>query len=338
MLGGQFPPPPTPGEVFRRAAALQGSAANPVRDQHLVSQVLLRQFEEPDPADGVQKIYDYNLEYPASSRLRATSGCGSPIFEFVSFASQSVELKWKTVEDHLPDTLDAVRNGTALTDPIHTQRLRDLVVLHYMRSIQSDVMRWRTWGPTYEGFKQAVRRNQTLLDQFARTPTGLYIAGRSGEETAVRALSSDTVTLMESGAYFRVMVEDRFDRMSAWVKGADVEILKPSQGAFLIGDIPALLVMPGYIGSGLLDEIGLLAVQSIVLPLSPQHAVKLGGTSQMTTITPDAVDELNEAQVRAAFARVYCRLGSGLDQFIRNVNRVKPSNSPLADAYARYRR
>ena len=65
MLGGSFPSMPMPAEVLRRAAALQGSANDNIRDQHVVSRVLLRRFEEPDPRDGVNKIYSSDLEYPS---------------------------------------------------------------------------------------------------------------------------------------------------------------------------------------------------------------------------------------------------------------------------------
>jgi hypothetical protein len=338
MFGGQFPPMPTPAEVLRRAAALQGSAADNVKDQHVVSQVLLRRFEEPDPKDNVNKIYSFDLEYPHSSKPRPTVQCGrAPQFDFVPFASRSVELKWKTVEDHLPETLDAVANGTALGDPVHVQRLRDLIVLHFIRSTQSDIIRWRTWEATYAAAQQAWRDEPYALEQVSRTSPGLYVAGAFGKEATLRDLYRQTVEFMASGAYFRVMIEDRFNRMCIWVQSVDVEILTPATGEFLIGDIPALLMMPGYIGSGALDEVGLLSAESIVLPLGPQYLAKLGGVSQFTSIPADEVNLLNEAQIKAAFMRVFLRTGSGLDQFVRAVSRPKPSVGPLRDAYAHYR-
>ncbi len=311
---------PTPQEVLRRAAALQGSAADNVKDQHVVSQVLLRQFQESDPKDSVNKVYSFDLEYPSSSRPRPVVSCGrAPQFDFVPFASRSVEQKWGAVETRLPETLDAIANGTALGDPTHVQRLRDVIVLHFIRSIQSDIIRWRTWEPLY-----------TAAQQASVTLTG-------GQQTTLAGLAAQTVQLMESGAYFRVMIEDRFDRMCAWVRSADVEILTPAEREFLIGDIPALLMMPGYIGSGALEEVGILSADSIVLPLGPRYLAKLGGQSKFTTIPADTVDALNEAQVRVAFARVFSRPSSGLEQFVERINRPKPSVGPLQDAYQHYR-
>ena len=223
-------------------------------------------------------------------------------------------------------------------NPVHTDRIRDLIVLHFIRSIQSDIIRWRTWEPMHARFEKIWRDDPNALENLSRTRPGLYVAGAVGQEATLQALYAQTVELMESGAYFRVIIEDRFDRMRTWVQAADVEILTPSQGEFLIGDIPALLMLPGYIGSGALDGVGVLPAESIVLPLGPHHLAKLGGAAQMTTIPPDMVYSLNDAQVRAAFARVYFRPGSGLDQFVQAVSRPKPSTGPLHDAYARYRR
>ncbi len=329
---------PAPTEVLRRAAALQVSANDNVRDQHVVSRVLLRRFEEPDPRDGVNKVYSFDLEYPSSSRLRPVSGCGNPVFDFVPFASRSVEQKWGAIETVLPGTLDAIDNGTFYANPAHADRIRDLIVLHFIRSIQSDVIRWRTWEPMHAAFEKIWRDDPHALENLSRTRPGLYVAGAIGQEATLRELSAQTVELVESGAYFRVMIEDRFDRIRTWVQAADVEILTPSQGEFLIGDIPALLMLPGYIGSGALDGVGVLPAESIMLPLGPRHLAKLGGAAQTTTISQDMVDALNEAQVRAAFARVFLRPGSGLDQFVQTVSRPKPSAGPLYDAYARYRR
>lgn len=311
---------PTPAEVLRRAAALQGSTVNPVKDQHVVSQVLLRRFEEPDPRDNVDKVYSFDLEYPSSSRPRPTVSCGrAPQFDFVPFASGSVEQKWGAVETRLPETLDAVANGTALGDPVHVQRLRDVIVLHFMRSTQSDIIRWRMWEPMLAAARQA------------------HVTLAGSQQATFSDLAAQTVQLIESGEYFRVMIEDRFDRMCTWVQNEDVEILTPAQGEFLIGDIPALLMTPGYIGSGALDEVGILSAESFVLPLGPRYLAKLGGMNQVTTIPADEVNMLNEAQVKAAFLRVFARTGSGLDQFIRTVNRPKPSAGPLQDAYVHYK-
>jgi Protein of unknown function (DUF4238) len=333
-----FPPMPTPAEVLRRAAALQGSANDNVRDQHLVSRVLLRKFEEPDPRDGVNKVCSFDLEHPSSSRLRPVSGCGNPVFDFVPFASRSVERRWGDIETVLPATLDAIDSGTFYADPVHASRIRDLIVLHFIRSIQSDVIRWRTWEPMHATFEKIWRDNPVALENLSRTRPGLYVAGAIGQEATLRDLHAQTVSLMESGAYFRVMIEDRFDRMRTWVQAADVEILTPSSGEFLIGDIPALLMLPGYIGSGALDGVGVLPAESIMLPLGPRHLAKLGGAAQVTAIPPDTVNSLNEAQVKAAFARVYLRPGSGLEQSARAVSRPRPSAGPLHDAYGRYRR
>lgn len=338
MLGGIYPAMPTPDEVWKRAAALQGSANDNVKDQHVVSKVLLKQFAERDHRDCVYKVASYDLEHPASSKPRAVAACGrAPTFDFVPFASRSVERRWGAIETTLPETFSAIANGTFFDDPIHTERVRDLIVLHFVRSIQSDVIRWRTWDSMYAQARRFWQQRPRALEQLARQRPGFYVAGVAGQEETLNELHAQAVELMESGKYFRVMIEDRFERTRTWLQGERVELLTPADGEFLIGDIPALLMLPGYVGNGAFDEVGLLAADSLVLPLGPKCLAKLGGASQMTLVPAETVEALNAAQVRCAFARVFFRPGSDLDQVVQSVERPRPSEGSLRDAYARYR-
>lgn len=59
-------------------------------------------------------------------------------------------------------------------------------------------------------------------------------------------------------------------------------------------------MLPGYIGSGALDGVGLLLAESMVLPLGPGDVIKLGDDTGYTRIAARVVDELNTAQVTAA--------------------------------------
>jgi uncharacterized protein DUF4238 len=344
VLRHPFPPTPSPAGLLARAAALPPSASDSVHAQHVVSQVLLKRFAEPDAETGGLKVYSFDLEYPnpktSRSRLKGLSTVGqAPELDFVRFASRSVEERWGSVESILPETLAAVDQGTVFDDPGHPERLRDLVALHFARSIQSAIIRWRTWGPTYEAARKAWSDNLALLERVSRMRPGLYVAGQAGRELTLDDLYAEIVEFMESGAYFRVRVEDWFERIHTWLQTASVEILTAEdESEFLIGDIPALLMLPGYIGSGALDGVGLLLAESMVLPLGPGHAVKLGGDTGYTPIAAAVVDELNTAQVTAAFSHVFLRPDSGLDRFVRSVDRPKPSKGNLSDAYNRYKR
>jgi hypothetical protein len=340
MLGRFFPPMPSPVEVVRQAIALSGSAEDNTPGQHVISKVILKQFAEPEPKTGALKVYSFDIEYPnAKNRCKGLTTCGqAPKTDFVRFASRSVEQKWKAVEDRLPETLFAIEQGTVFDDIAHLARIRDLVALHFIRSIQSDVIRWRTWNDVYAACQQRWRDDPAALDRVSRMRPGFYTAGETGRETTLNDLHAQTVELMESGAYFRVLVEDRFERMCTWVQDAEVEILTSEQGEFLIGDIPVLLMSPGYIGSGVLDDIGLLAADHLVLPLGPRYLAKLGGRNQFTRIPAETVNTLNIAQVKAAFTHVFFRPDSVLEEFVKSVDRPKPSDGPLGDAYTRYKK
>jgi hypothetical protein len=116
---------------------LAAQASLAVHKQHLVSGVLLGQFAAAIGQRGAAQVYSFNLEYPhAKVRGRGLETCGkAPIADFVKFASQSLEQVWWRVENGAGATFAAVRAGDA-RQPAHLDRLRDLVAMHYARSIQ----------------------------------------------------------------------------------------------------------------------------------------------------------------------------------------------------------
>ena len=282
-----------------------------------MSQVLLRRFQEPDPENAVDKVDSFFLEAPGLPPVhKDVRECGrSPQFKFVPFTAPSVEQRWRIVEDLLPETLDAVGDGAGLIDPIHAQRLRELIVLHLIRSIESDINHWRLWEPMHKAARQVC----------ASEP--------SARRASLVGLAAETLRMMDTGAYFRAMIEVCFDRIRAFAESLDIEILIPKQGEFIIGDIPALPMMGRYIRSCARNEAGMLSADCIVLPLGPTSMAKLGGISGATAVPIGTVDLLNEAQVKAAFSHVFFRTGSGLRGFVEAVRRSRPSEGPLRDAY-----
>ncbi|WP_260474585.1 DUF4238 domain-containing protein [Streptomyces sp. WAC 05379] len=102
--------------------------------QHLVSQVLLAEFTAPEPKGGSQQLLPFDLHHPGRVHKRMhPRQCGW--FEnFVAVDSASVEALWGDVERRVPVAIAAVHAGTPLANPRHAATLRDLIVLHFVRS------------------------------------------------------------------------------------------------------------------------------------------------------------------------------------------------------------
>jgi len=335
MLGGPFPPPPDPGVVNRRMRRLAGQASLAVHKQHLVSGVLLGQFAAPFGQRGAPQVYSLNLEHPhAKLRGRGLETCGkAPIADFVKFASQSLEQVWWRVENDLDVTFAAVRDGSAL-QPEHLHRLRDLIAIHHARSIQYYAVFEDSLLRANQEAHRFWQQYPMVLDAISASRLSLPGGDADSRERAFRELHRPINEWIAAGALFRVMMEFRYRRTRRWLRGLGVEILSPSQGEFVVGDIPALTVRKGMPSAGVNGGIGYAFADAIVLPIAPGYLLRvIDGPDRYATIDDEAVRELNAWQVRGAFSHVYLRPGSGLEEYIRSVSRPMPSEGVYREFY-----
>jgi hypothetical protein len=335
MLGGPFPPLPDPGILNRRMHRLAAQASLAVHKQHLVSGVLLGQFAAPIGQRGAPQVYSLNLEHPhAKPRGRGLETCGrAPVDDFVKFESGSLETVWWRVENDAGARLSAVRDGSAL-QPGHLDWLRDLIAIHHARSIQYYAVFEDSLLHAGQQAHRFWQQYPAVLDAVATSRLGLPGGDTSSRERAVQELQRPLRAWIEAGALFRVMMESRYRRTRHWLRGLGVEILTPSSGEFVIGDIPALTVRKGMPSAGVNSGIGYAFADAIILPIAPDFLIRVvDGPSRYTQADREEVAELNAWQIRGAFSHVYLRPGSGLEGDIRSVYRPKPSQGIYRDFY-----
>jgi hypothetical protein len=226
-----------------RIAELAPKASDNVKNQHVVSQVLLSEFTTAVEHTTVEHVQPYDLQHPERrSKTQPPRGVGK-IENFVLGASTSLETKWGEVERELPGAFAAAKAGTALGDPRMTGILRDVVALHYIRSqhyrevfdhiFNEFVPRQRHWLLT----ERADQLEAAYLQRTGPPPTG-------PQELA--ALADEIFSLMieqyHDGSLLRVRIEDSFNRARELMAQNVLTILQPEEGEFLIGDNPALAV------------------------------------------------------------------------------------------------
>jgi hypothetical protein len=127
----------------------------------------------------------------------------------------------------------------------------------------------------------------------------------------------------ESGVLFRSRLDSIFAQARGMLAGWGLEILKPAQGEFLIGDIPALTMRHDQVRVGVRNGIALGDANTVLLPLGPHHLAALGRADIIATISADQVDRLNSLQVQAADRYVYFRPGSGLEKYVLSILHVR---------------
>ena len=178
-----------------------------------------------------------------------------------------------------------------------------------------------------------------MLDAIAASRLGLPGGDAASRDRAVEELQRRISKQIEDGVLFRVMMEyryrrTRYRRTRYWLRGLGVEILTPSRGEFVIGDIPALTVRKGMPHAGVNSGVGYAVADAIILPIAPDFLLRVvDGPSRYAQADSEEVAELNAWQVRGAFSHVYLRPGSGLEHDIRSVDRPSPSQGVYRDFY-----
>ena len=302
---------------------LDSQAAHNIKDQHVVSQVILSNFAERWGKKQERLLAGLDLDHEGSApRYGGTRRFGK-VPNFVRFASKSIEQVWKESEDRLRAALDAIASHTVFTDPASLSTIRDAVVLHFVHSIPAVFIHENAWVQNREAAKVFALRFPHHLEDIFHQKYGVYPSGPEGLDIAFNLLISKTANEKERGALFRVGLEDKFRRYRQLPENYDVQILVPESSEFIIGDVPALAIRHGQAITGVRGGVGLATADELAMPLGPQWLAVLNnkGRAGFSNISRDRVLDYNTMQIQAAYRHVHFRPGSGLEEWIRSVDR-----------------
>ncbi|MER7496461.1 DUF4238 domain-containing protein [Streptomyces pharetrae] len=311
--------------------------------QHLVSQVLLKQFTMAEPDDRGPQVRPVDVRYPErSNKLKSTRACGW-VDTFIAYESQSAEDLWNSVERRAPAAFEAVHAGTPFADPLHVEALRDLIVLHYVRS-----HRYRdVYTNAFETVRAKVRselveRYPEPLRHEALRQTGLHLAGAGTLDAFAERLieQSEVIQDFGTGALSRTSIESMFNKVRAMASSWHLEVLTPESGQFLVGDNPAVSVRTDKTPWSYNMAFG--DAHSIVLPITPRHLLALGRKNLVGTIPRAVMDQINTVQILAADRYVYMHPRSTrLERFARETakrgraDRVSPYRTSASTSRSR---
>lgn len=293
--------------------------------QHLVSQVILKRFTMPGSRGSGCRLLPFDLQYPERRhKLQTTRACGW-VEDFVAFESAAAEELWGSIERKVPAALAAVQAGAPFVDPGHASVLRDLIVLHFVRSLHYREVHVSAFTKVRADLRSSlVQIYGKQLRYEALRETGLHLAGRRALGAYAELLidRSETVRDHESGKLFRTSIESTFRKVQTRASSWQAEIHTPASGKFLIGDNPAVTLNQN---GGIMDwGMPFGDATSIVLPIGPQHLVALGPRNKVGTLSAADVDILNTVQIYAARRYVYMHPRSGLEAFVTQAARERP--------------
>lgn len=250
-------------------------------------------------------------------KLKGPGACGTSK-DFVAFDSASAEDLWGSVETRVPAALAAVKAGTPFADPLHVEVLRDLVVLHYVRSHRYrgvytsafETVRVNVRGELIRQYPEHVRRE-------ALRQTGLHLPGSGSLGSFAERLieQSEATQDFGSGKLFRTSIENMLNKVRVMAAKWHLEVLTPESGQFLIGDNPAVTVRTDTTPFSYNMAFG--DAHSIVLSIGPRHLLALGPENMVVSIPRAIVNEINTVQIHAADGYVYMHPRSDLETFAR---------------------
>jgi hypothetical protein len=283
------------------------------REQHLISQALMRQF--CIPTNQGDRLFSYNLRF-GGTRLLPTRQVGK-LRDFVKIDSEATEQLWGRTEQDLPAAIKAARTRRVLQNPRHVELIKDAIALHFARSL--DTLEWieQNLQQTLASARAAYVADRPAMEDLFYQKHGYYASGSAVAEEIADDLLRDATALHQSGAYFRLRVVDIFEEARVIAAAAHLEIIwsRRRQFQFLFGDVPAITVGAGGSALGIPGGVPFGDATTVFLPLSPWRLAALRRADNFEAVGARAARRANAMQVAKAHDYVYMRSGSGLEAF-----------------------
>ncbi|MGZ3142517.1 DUF4238 domain-containing protein [Lentzea chajnantorensis] len=292
---------------------LQPEAENLIKKQHIVSQVLLRQFAGQDKNGGASLV-PFDVKNGRELNQTGPAGCAW-IPHFVPYASKSVEELWQTVEDKIGAAIDKIEQGRL---DLNTARIiKDAIALHLVRSTHYMKIH-------HDSAKRVPNRilDKALREQY-RALRCEYLK-RHGHEPSPADLIRFTEKLITEqaeerfdGSHTRVMIEHTFNSAKRLLSNHAVQIWRtPPNTELLISDSPAFTMQYSADRRITRTKVAIGDAHTVVMPLSRTTLACTGLKKKRSVLTTEQVDFFNATLIRDADRFVYYHPDSGLRAFV----------------------
>ena len=131
-----------------------------MREQHVISSALLRRFL--GPTNQGDRLLSYNLRF-GKAILRAPGAVGK-LENFAKIDNQETERLWGLTEQDLPAAIDAAQTRRVLQNPKHVAVIKDAVVLHFARSLDTLESADQNWQQTLATACAAYLANRPAME------------------------------------------------------------------------------------------------------------------------------------------------------------------------------
>jgi len=312
-------PPADSSDVYlKRVRELESEANKRVKNQHVVSKVVLKGFAAPGSRGLGWQLTSFDLRLGHEQKPRGLSGCGR-VPDFLTFASESAEQLWKSVEDQLHNAILAAREGNLHDHNAHVEAIADCIALHLVRSIRYLELHQAIIAKSAESVrKEALHSRKAMLESEFRRRYGLEAAGPEALAIILKGPIAKWRDLDQRGALVRTSMEAMFRRVREALRTQAVEVLHVPRGYdLLISDSPAVTFRYLAGNKGIEPNVAIGDSDSIVMPLARDCLVAIGPKAQDSELLPDQVSFFNRLQIAAGYRYVYYHPASGLRKFVQ---------------------
>lgn len=244
---------------------------------HLISQVVLKQFTNKD---GLVAQHE---------KLSGTVTLLPPVdiayTEIDRAIIEQSEQEWSSdIENDSEKALNTLINGNILHVPKHTQTIKTLMALHYVRSFAL-IQLMAIAMPNY-------------AKQIIENVTAVY---PSHKELVEKKVAEDWPRMMVES--LPKIIKANITKVKQFMERHGLEVgVSPEDELFIIGDIPTItLNSEGKIG------VPITEADNFAMPLTPRHivALKTKPTKKYTQLTPKHVQAANKKQEERALEVFY---------------------------------
>lgn len=318
MNGWTFPPRRSSADLAQQRAVLAPQRDQLVKNQHVVSRAVLKNFSFKD-ANGGDALIPYNVRAKRELRALGIGGCGK-IQHFIRYAAQSLEDLWKSsVEDHLHQVSASIQDRSILNKPELVTVAKDCIALHLARSPRYLEIHSTSIDKAERKLRpEAIARFKGPLSRLFLAKHGFYPAGDEALGSVLDEFSADWRQANSDGLLERQDIEEAFERIRGTFAPHQINVMfAPPGSEFLISDAPAFTYLFDATGQKFAKIRGAVGDSNGVgMPIARDCFVTTAPDLGMGEAPAEFVDYLNTVQMEIAYEHVYYRQGSPLASFV----------------------
>jgi hypothetical protein len=312
----KFPPLNEGFDYVEAIRALASEEIQPVKDQHVVSKVVLKGFASPPTGRQGWLLARYDKTQQRELDPKGLNACGK-VVGFIQYASGSAEALWQEVENRLDAAIKSAEAGTLHQNEPHVKAIKDGIALHLVRTPHYRRVHESSLVEAMSAVrKDMLENNQAMLAAEFRRRYGLEPAGVEALGLLLHEYFDKWADYERSGQLLRVSLEQNFYRVRSALDELAVEVAHtPPRKALIVSDAPAFTFRHNGDGEMAL-RMAIGDSHGIAMPITSKCFVAIGPEPQEAELTTDMVDRLNRVQVQLAERQLYYRPGSAVKELI----------------------